>query len=200
VAPDSLPDPISVAIEFTSILVALDIPYVIGGSFASSVHGEPRTTNNVDIVIDLPGAAVKRLATALDSTWYVSFDAMREAVNAGTSFNVIHVSGGVKVDLFVAGNDAFDQERLRVRDEVRLPETASRVLYVDTAEHVILRKLEWFRRGGESSERQWRDVVGILRVHDGRLNEARMTTWALRLGVEDLLERARDAVRISDLS
>jgi hypothetical protein len=64
-------------------------------------------------------------------------------------------------------------------------------LFVDTAEHTVLGKLEWYRRGGEVSERQWRDVLGVLRVRGDSLDQARLDTWALRLGVVDLLERAR---------
>jgi hypothetical protein len=111
-------------------------------------------------------------------------------VRAGGSFNVIHLESAVKVDIFVAGPDAFDQERLRRRQRIAVNALGKpATLYVDTAEDVILRKLEWYRRGGETSERQWRDVLAVLRVQQ-HLDDAYLRTWAERLAVADLLARA----------
>lgn len=194
VAPDALPDPIGVAVSFCALLDRLGIPYVIGGSFASSVHGEPRSTNDIDVVADLRVELVPALVDALGADYYVSLDAAREAVLAEGTFNVIHMQGGIKIDVFVAGEDPFNQERLRHREAVQPGTEASPTLYVDIAEHSIVRKLEWFRRGGESSERQWRDVLSMLRVQGDRLDQSRLRRWATQLGVSDLLVRARAAV------
>lgn len=194
VAPDALPDPIGVAVSFCALLDRLGIPYVIGGSFASSVHGEPRSTNDIDVVADLRVELVPALVEALGPDYYVSLDAAREAVLAEGTFNVIHVQGGIKIDVFVAGEDPFNQERLRHREPVRPGTDAGPTLYVDIAEHSIVRKLEWFRRGEESSERQWRDVLAMLRVQGDRLDQSRLRRWATQLGVSDLLVRARAAV------
>jgi hypothetical protein len=81
---------------------------------------------------------------------------------------------------------AFEAERLQGRERIEMP---NGVLYVDTAEHTLLRKLEWYRRGGEVSERQWRDVQAIARIQGDRLDRAHLRVWAARLGVSDLLER-----------
>ena len=96
----------------------------------------------------------------------------------------------VKVDVFIAGRDAFNEERLRLRQKVQVTADPPRHLYVDTAEHSVRRKLDWYRRGGEVSDRQWRDVVSILRIQGRRLDRSRLETWGARLGVSDLLERA----------
>ena len=96
----------------------------------------------------------------------------------------------MKVDLFIAGHDRFDAERLQHRVAVALGPDAADVLWVDTAEHVLLRKLEWYRRGGERSDRQWRDVLGIVATQGAALDRRRLLDWAGRLGVSDLLERA----------
>ncbi len=188
--PESLPDPGAVAIEFTGILERLGIRYLVGGSLASSIHGEPRSTNDIDVVADLRMEHVTPFVEAVERDYYVHAPAVRRAVRSAASFNVIHMDAAVKVDVFLSGNDAFDAERLRLRERIELSSESGGSMYVDTAEHSILRKLEWFRRGGEVSERQWRDVVAILRIQGGRLDRARLENWAGRLGISDLLDRA----------
>jgi len=164
------------------------VPYVVGGSVASSLHGEPRSTNDVDVVADLAQATVLLFVKSLGEAFYVDAPAATEAVRAGGSFNVVHIESAVKVDFFVAGTDPLDRERLRRRLAVSAADNQA-TLYVDTAEDVVLRKLEWYRRGGETSERQWRDVVAVLRVQRQMDNEY-LRRWADRLGIADLLVRA----------
>lgn len=166
VAPDGLPDPLAVAVAFSALLERLGVPYVIGGSFASSVHGEPRSTSDIDIVADLRIEQVSAFVAMIGPDYYVSADAVRNAVHSRSSFNVIHAHAGIKVDVFIAGQDPFEQERLKRRQPVRPLADSGPTLFVDTAEHSILRKLEWFRRGGEVSERQWRDVLAMLRSRE----------------------------------
>jgi hypothetical protein len=188
-APDALPDPLRVALDVASTFERLGVPYVAVGSLASSFHGAPRSTNDVDFLAGLTGPSVEHLAKDLAPHYYVSREAMNEAVavSRGGSFNAIHIGTAVKVDVFVAGDDPFDVERLRTR---RLASIGGGVLCIDTAEHTILRKLEWFRRGGEVSERQWSDVLGIVRAQGERMDRAYLRSWADRLRVRDLLERA----------
>lgn len=191
-APDRLPEPIQIALSVAARLEQLRVPYVAVGSLASSVHGEPRSTNDIDFVVDLPPAAVRGLIAALVDDYYVSpvAAAAAAAQPRGGTFNAIHLASAVKVDFFVAGTDAFDAERLASRERVRLGNATGAEIFVDTAEHTVVRKLEWYRRGGEVSDRQWRDVIGVLRAQRGRLNQESMTAWAARLGVSDLLDRA----------
>jgi hypothetical protein len=190
--PGALPDPTAVAATVTRQLERLGIRYVIGGSFASSLHGEPRSTNDVDIVADLDQRSAVDLVQSLGPEFYADRDAAIEAVRSNASFNVVHVATAVKIDIFVAGTDALDQERLQRRQRVTVAaEDASESFFVDTAEDVVLRKLEWFRRGGEVSERQWRDVIAVLRVRR-ELNHEYLLEWATRLGVADLLKRAME--------
>jgi hypothetical protein len=166
------------------------VAYLIGGSFASSLHGEPRSTNDVDVVADLDQTSARLFVESLGDAFYADTSTATEALRAGGSFNVIHIESAVKVDIFVAGPDAFDQERLRRRQRIAVNALGKpATLYVDTAEDVILRKLEWYRRGGETSERQWRDVLAVLRVQQ-HLDDAYLRTWAERLAVADLLARA----------
>lgn len=187
--PDRTPDTLAVALHFASILDHLSIPYVVGGSIASSVHGEPRSTHDVDFVADLTVGQVEGLVERLKPTYYVDAGTAREAVTAGRSFNAIHLATAVKVDVFVAGGDAFDLERIRCASAVRVGPANTDRLKLDTPEYTVLRKLEWYRQGGEVSERQWRDAASIVRSQGRTFDRERMETWAERLGVVDLLDR-----------
>ena len=189
-APEGLPDPLRIALAVAGILDRLGVAYITVGSFASSVHGEPRSTDDVDIVADLRPGSAAGLVGALGQEWYVSMDAARDAIARGTSFNAVHLASGVKVDIFVVGADGFDAHRVASGTPVRLGGEPGATLRVDTAEHTVLRKLEWFRRGGEVSDRQWRDVVGVLRAQGAHLDRDELAAWADRLGVSDLLTRA----------
>jgi hypothetical protein len=186
-----LQDPIEIAVDTGARLDALGVAWVIGGSIASSVHGEPRSTQDVDMVVALRDRHVTPFVKQMGRDYYVDADAMRLAVVSGASFNAVHFASAIKVAFFVAGGDPFEAERLRSRQRIAMP---NGVLYVDTAEHTLLRKLEWYRRGGEVSERQWRDVHAIARMQSDSLDREHMRLWAGRLGVVDLLERVmRDA-------
>src|SRR5687768_8270348 len=119
-APDEPPDPIAVALAIARILDDLEIRYLIGGSLASSVHGEPRSTNDVDFVADLRTEHVEPFLAALGREYYASEDAVRAAIEDSSSFNLIHMTSAVKVDVFLAGQDPFNAERLRCRQTVQV--------------------------------------------------------------------------------
>lgn len=174
-----------------AVLERLGVSYHLGGSLASSFHGVSRMTADVDIVIDADRGQLDLLAEALASDFYVSQTAMAEALAERRSFNAILLTGPYKVDFFVRGTRPFDVEEFR-RAEVReLAFMGALRVRIKTAEDLILRKLEWFRLGGETSERQWSDVLGVLRATGGRLDEAYLNLWAREIHVEDLLESAR---------
>jgi len=170
-------------------LEELGVTYHFGGSVASSVHGIPRLTIDADLVADLRLEHVRPLVKQLEAEYYIDADAVRDAIRRRSSFNAIHLDTMLKVDVFIPKTRAFDQEELRrTRQEVLVEGT--RPFYMASPEGTILNKLEWYRMGGEVSDRQWNDILGVLKVKGTALDMAYMQRWAKALQVTDLLERA----------
>lgn len=181
-------DPIALAVQVSGHLDALQVLHTIGGSIASSFAGEPRATVDIDIVAALEERHVEALVAALSAEYYVDADALRRAVRNRASVNLVHQATQLKVDLFVAGGTPLDARQLARRQAVELPD--GRRLYVHPPEDILLQKLRWYRRGGEVSDRHWRDIVAIVRVQGGRLDLEYLRECAGLVGVSDLLDRA----------
>lgn len=183
-----------VLLRFLSVLDQLSIPYVVSGSLASGLHGEPRSTHDSDVLIALRRERARALVVALRPEFYVDEQGMKEALDDSSSFNVIHIEGARKIDLYVAGEALLDREQLARRVAARTgPE--NRIVQVTSAEVIVLRKLDWYRREGEASDRQLRDVVSVLRVQRGRMDDAYLDRMAAELDLVELLERARKEAR-----
>ena len=183
-------DPLAVTLIVVDALDSLEVPYLITGSLASALHGVSRSTMDADIVAELRAEHAESFVQKLGEGFYTDLDAVREAIRLKSSFNAIHVDSAFKVDVFVCGDRPFDQAQLERRARHQLSPTASRTAYFATAEDLVLSKLEWFRLGGESSDRQWGDVLGVLKVQGSALDRPYLRQWAKELGLTDLLERA----------
>jgi hypothetical protein len=163
------------------------IEHMLAGSFASTFHGDPRTTNDIDLVIDCDRDALDRLVRQLDpSRCYVSPNAVDEAWQRRGQFNVVLLESGWKVDLILRRNRVFSREEFARRQPA---EIAGVRVCVATAEDTIVAKLEWAQAG--ESERQLRDVVGILEMRRGELDLEYVERWVRELNLAAAWELAR---------
>ena len=186
---NNTPDILITLEPLVEALEELGVPYHIGGSVASSLYGLPRLTIDVDIIADLRLEHIRPLVIRLQTNYYIDEDMIRDAIRRRSSFNVIHLDTMLKVDVYIPKSRSFDQEELRrVQQEVLLEGT--RPFNVASPEGTILNKLEWYRMGGEVSDRQWNDILGVLKVQGTHLDMAYLQRWAANLKVTDLLERA----------
>jgi hypothetical protein len=173
----------------TQTLETLGIPYAVGGSLASSLHGIMRSTLDVDIVTDMRLEHIEPMVAALSKEFYADDEIMKDAIEHRSSFNLIHYETAFKVDIFIRKSRAFDQMQLERRRMSIITTDPEQSVYVTSPEDVILAKLEWYRMGGEVSDRQWRDIVGVLKTREGELDLDYLQKWANELKVIDLLER-----------
>lgn len=180
---------------FRPVVEALDhlgIGYYIGGSVASSLYGAPRSTADADLIADIRAEHAEPLADALGEDYYCDADMIREAVARKSMFNVVHLGTAIKVDVYVLKREAWDLEAFARRRTDTFPdESGGRAFCIGTAEDILLAKLAWFRLGGEMSDRQWGDILGILHVQRDALDADYLERWASVLDVTDLLAKAR---------
>jgi hypothetical protein len=189
--PSSAPiDALDVALLVAAARDVADCDYFVGGSVASSMQGEPRATNDIDIVIAMPLFKVVTFARALGGDFELDQDMLRDAIRRGSSANMFYLPLVTKIDLFALGETPYDEAEFSRRRRVRVRLTGEE-LWVKSAEDTVLRKLWWYHQGGEISGKQWRDVVEVLRVSGASLDVAYLDRWAPRLTVVALLERAR---------
>ncbi|MCA9974283.1 MAG: hypothetical protein KDE56_04945 [Anaerolineales bacterium] len=181
---------LQVTLRVTSLLDELGIPYAIGGSMASIIHGMLRTTMDVDIVADMQSEQAAAFVAGLQDAFYADEQMIQQAIQRQSSFNLIHLKTMFKVDIFIPKRRAFDQQQLGRRIAERIGADSDKQIWVLSAEDIILAKLDWFRLGGEVSERQWRDVLGVLKTQGQTLDVEYLQQWAQSLGVADLMEYA----------
>ncbi len=186
-----LPDPLEVTMIVVEALESLGVPYLITGSLASGLFGPARATMDADILADLRPEDAEPLVTKLSPSFYLDLEAVREAIRRRGSFNAIHLETAFKVDLFVSQDRPFDRMELERRQRYEVNTSPPRSACFASPEDVVLSKLEWYLSGGEVSDRQWNDVLGVLKLQGDRLDQDYLRRWAEELGVTELLERAR---------
>jgi hypothetical protein len=179
-----------------TVLESQELTYMLVGSYASAVYGEPRFTHDIDIVIHLPADAAGRLCSAFPSPeFYVSQAAAREAIMRGGQFNVIHPASGNKIDFMIPRRDAWGRTQLTRR--IRRPILPDREGFVAAPEDVIIGKLWYYDDGG--SEKHLRDIAGMLQTSSDSIDTQYIENWATQLGFADhwrlVLERVRGSSR-----
>ena len=183
-------EPIEVTIKVTHVLESLDIRYLIGGSLASTLYGMIRTTQDSDIVAEMRIDHLQPFVSALQGEFYLDDEMIAEAIRRHSSFNIIHRETMFKVVVFIPHPRPFLHSQLnRSQRQTFLFKTEVSAKFA-SPEDTILSKLEWYRMGGEGSERQWRDILGVLKTRTGALDLSYLRKWADDLEVKDLLERA----------
>lgn len=183
-------EPIEVTLKVTDVFEQLGVPYLIGGSLASTLYGMVRTTQDSDIVAEMRFEHVRSFVSALQDEFYIDEEMIANAIGRNSSFNIIHRESIFKVDVFIPRPRPFLQSQLaRAQKQTFTFEKEVSAKFA-TPEDTILSKLEWYRMGGEVSDRQWRDILGVLKTRAGELDLAYLRKWAKELRVDDLLERA----------
>lgn len=184
-------DALEALIPVVAALRRLGVKYYICGSLASTYHGLARTTADVDLVADLSRSDVSAFVKSIRERYYVDETMIYEAIAKRSCFNVIYLPTSFKVDVFIAKDRKYDKEAMgRIEENMLDAELPDARFFLPSPEDVVLSKLEWYRLGDEVSERQWRDIAGVLKVNRGSLDGQYMKHWAAELGVADLLEKA----------
>jgi hypothetical protein len=162
------------------------IDFMVVGSVAASFHGHPRTTMDIDAVVEGDEGVLLRFARSLGEGYYVDEEEIKQALRFQRAFNIIDEASGYKADLIVRKNRPFSRTEFGRRLEIEILGVKARIA---TPEDVILSKLEWSKLG--SSERQWQDALQVARTQGQNLDLDYIEKWALELGVYDLWDRLK---------
>jgi len=168
--------------RLVGILEDLDLPYLITGSMASTLYGETRFTNDIDVVVDLPAGRIAEFCSAFPAPdFYVAEERVHQAIANHSQFNIIHPTSGLKIDVMIPASSPFERSRFARarRQQVADDYTAA----FASPEDVILKKLEFHREGG--SDKHLRDIAGMLEVSGDEIDRAYVEEWAERLGGEE---------------
>ena len=181
-------DPIAFALKVIGILEPLDIAYYVGGSVASSLLGENRYTEDIDLVIELSKIKAQPLLEAfLAASFYISDIAVEDAVDGRcSSFNVLDNETLEKADLFVLQETPFAKSKMARRMQQELPDGSS--IWISSPDDIVLQKLVWGR--GSQSQKQWRDVLGVLKLQGDNLDFEYLRRWGVELDLSEPLDRA----------
>ncbi len=185
-------EPLELAVlkGFADILEGLGIVYAIGGSIASSAYGRVRFTEDADVMVEHFGNKAEQFVGLLKGSYYVSEQAIQQALLQRCSFNIIHIKSAFKIDVFVCKDDVFDRQMMVRRQMLKLSDSLDKLFALVSPEDIILLKLEWYKEGGCTSQRQWDDIAGVLEVQRDKLDFEYVKKWSAVLGINELLEKA----------
>jgi hypothetical protein len=176
--------------DFVAALRRAALRYAVGGSVASSYFGEPRSTHDVDVLIELAPVDVEPLVRELKHDFLVDREHFEDALARGTNLNAIHARTFTRIHVYLARDDVLDRAQLELGIPAPLREGSEEQIQVTSPVVLVLRKLDWFRRGNAISERQWKDVVAILKRQRVQLDRGLLDELAARTGLAHLLHHA----------
>ena len=185
------PSHLDLAVDIAKLLEDIGVRYVIGGSVASSLIGEPRSTVDVDIAVELGDQDLEPFFERVRPSFYVPETDAARAVHEKDSFTIIHNDAALKIDLFVLGDGLLDVNQIGRRVSFQVPSQPPASLWITSPEDQVLRKLDWYRQGGQVSDRQLRDIVAILQINRQSLDYGYLTETAELVGLSQLLREAR---------
>lgn len=186
---------LDLAVDLAHRFEAIGIRYAIGGSVASSLVGEPRSTVDIDIAVQLDETQLRHFIDNVRPTFYVPDKAALRAVRHRQAFNIIHTTAALKADLFVVGKGTLDKNQIARRMQIEVPTDPPAQLWITSTEDQILRKLAWYRDGGSVSDRQWRDIVAIIEINRTTLDDTYLRVTAEKVELDLLLRSALLASR-----
>ena len=172
-------------------LEKFSIPYYIGGSIASSIHGMARATMDIDIVADVKLHHISLLKRELEKSYYIDEDMIKEAIQNSSSFNLIHLETVIKIDVFIFKDISYQRSVLarKIKDTLEDDDVKTE-FYFSSPEDIIISKLQWYELGEKVSERQWLDVIGVIKVQGDSLDKNYLQVWTKELGIFELLKNA----------
>jgi hypothetical protein len=171
----------------------LKVPYFVTGAIASIAYGEPRLTNDIDIVVDMHLAHIDAFKSFFpENEFYLDTDSMREAINRRSQFNIIHPQSGLKVDVIITEKDDFDQNRFARTKKLDVTETKS--AYFASPEDVIIKKLVYYKKG--RSEKHLRDIASMLKISSELIDRAYISFWSKKLSVSEIWDDLQKKINI----
>ena len=178
-------------------LEKFSIPYYISGSIASSVYGMARATVDIDIVADVKLHHALLLRQELEKSYYIDEDMINKAIQNSSSFNLIHLETVIKIDVFILEDIPYQQNAIKrkIKDTLEDDDKKSD-FYFSSPEDIIISKLQWYELSGKVSERQWLDVIGVIKVQGDSLDKNYLHVWTKKLGIFELLKNAFEDAEI----
>jgi len=173
-----------------NIFEKLSIPYYIGGSIASSIYGIARATMDIDIVAKIEIHHIPGLKQHLKNDYYIDEDMIMEAIRNKSSFNLIHLETVLKIDVFIYKDESYQRHALQRKLKDTLEDNSDTSFFFSSPEDIIINKLIWYKMGGEVSDRQWLDVIGVIKVQGDSLDKNYLTDWSQKLQILKLLNKA----------
>ena len=186
-------DPIIIVVKLARVLESLSIQYVVGGSLASSLHGIPRATQDVDVVVDLKEYQIDSLADALADDFFFDREMAKDAICRHSSFNIIDKKEFFKIDLFIKKSDEASEQEMERKKPHEITDFPGQSIFLCSPEDIIAHKLFWYKLGDGVSERQWNDALNVIKVQGEKLDAHYLSRVCTMRGVSDLLRKALDA-------